>query len=55
MSDNGKTPAPCNPKQLNIQRLLSIITSSLHAGLVLRNAVFQMFVNFDVGDFNLRS
>lgn len=40
---------------MNIQRLLRIITSSLHAGLVLRYAVFQMFVNFDVGNFSLCS
>jgi len=52
--DNGKSPAPCNPKQMNIQRLLSI-TSFLHAGLVRRNAVFQTFVHFDVGNFSLCS
>jgi hypothetical protein len=33
---------PVIQNNMNIQRLLRIITSSLHAGLVLRNAVFQM-------------
>jgi len=46
---------PVIQNNMNIQKLLSIITSSLHIGLVLRSAVFQMFVNFDVGNFNLRS
>jgi hypothetical protein len=46
---------PVSQYNMNIQRLLSIITSSLHAGLALRNAVFQMFVNFDVGNFSLCS
>jgi len=46
---------PVIQNNMNIQRLLSIITLSLHAGLVLINAVFQMSVNFNVGNFSLCS